>query len=217
MPKKPSGEIGITKISATSDGQIAEVISIDLPDDKEGLEKYFADKFVYQFNKDDPDNPITIIQQNDTTDLDFNISGSPAKYLELAEIAPYSEEVGKSALEGQWINVYDFSKWIWKQLIAKKQERYGGVCKATILLVYVARWEFYITQSILHSLIWTLRNKGCSFHEVFLLQCAGEDAHLLWKLHPNDHSLDHPRKFKENRYLNERPGTNGITTPSSVS
>ena len=214
MPKKPSGEIGLTKISATPEGQIAEVISINLPNDKEGLEKYFAERFVSQFNKDTPDNPISITQQNDTTDLDFNISGSSAKYLELAEIAPYSEDVGKSALEGQWINVYDFSKWIWKQLIEKKQERYGYVCKDTILLVYVARWEFYISQSILHCLIWTLQNKGCRFHEVFLLQCAGEDVNLLWKLHPNDHPVDHPRKFKKNKYLNGSPGSNGINTPT---
>jgi len=214
MPKKPSGEIGITKITATSDGQVAEVIPVNLPDDKEGLERYFADRFVFQLNKDSAlGGEITIEKQNDTTDLDFNISGSPAKYLELAEIAPYSEEVGKSALEGQWIRVYDYAKWIWKQIIEKKQGRYGDVCKDTILLLYVARWEFYISQTVLHCLIWTLQNKRCRFHAVYLMQSGGEDSNQVYCLHPSSHAADHPRKFKDNRYLNGKPGTDMLEAP----
>lgn len=215
MPRKPSGEIGITKITATPDGQVAEAIPVDLPNDKEGLERYFADRFVFQFNKDcAPGDAINIEKQNDTTDLDFNISGSRAKYLELAEIAPYSEEVGKSALEGQWICVYDYAKWIWTQIILKKKDRYGDVCKDTILLLYIARWEFYISQTVLHCLIWTLQNKGCRFRAVYLMQSSGEDNNLIYCLHPNDHPADPPRKFKDNRYLNGRPGTDHITVPS---
>lgn len=201
MPKKPSGEIGLTKITATSGGQKAELIPVTLPEDKEGLERYFADRFIFQLNKDDAlGNKITIIQQNDTSDLDFNISGSPANYLELAEVAPYSEEFGRSALSGKEIRVYDYSKWIWKQIIGKKQERYGEVCKNTILLLYITRWEFFISQTVLHCLIWTLKNKGCHFHAVYLMQSGGEDLNLVYSLYPNSLAPDHPRKFKDNRY-----------------
>jgi hypothetical protein len=215
VARKPSGEIGITKITATQDGQRAELLSVDLPEDKEGLEKYFADRFVSQLNRDGTlEDKIVIESQNDTTDLDFNITGSPAKYLELAEIAPYSEDVGKSALEGQWISVYDFSKWIWRQLIEKKQSRYGDVSKDTILLLYTARWEFFISQSVLHSLIWTLQNKGCCFHAVYLMQAGGEDLNLVYCLYPNNYPADHPRKFRENRYLNGKPGTDQLKLPN---
>lgn len=214
MARKPSGEIGITKIMATADGQIVKLISVDLPNDKEGLEKYFADRFVSQLNKDGVlEDEIVIESQNDTSDLDFNITGSPAKYLELAEIAPYSEKVGKCALEGQWINVYEFSKWIWQQLIEKKQQKYGEVCRDTILLLYTARWEFFISQSVLHSLIWMLQNIGCRFHAVYLMQAGGEDLNLVYCLHPNGHSADHPEKFRDNRYLNGKPGTDQLKIP----
>jgi hypothetical protein len=216
MPNKPSGEIGITKITATTDGQVAEVISVDLPDDKEGLERFFADRFVARLNKDNTPAPeIIIVSQNDTTDLDFNIGGSPAKYLELAEIAPYSEDVGKSALEGKWIDVYAFAKWIWTQLILKKQQRYGDVCKNTILLLYAARWEFYVSQSVLHCLIWTLQKKGCRFHGVYLMQSGGEDLDFVYCLHPSDHPTDPARKFRGNRYLNGKPGADRLETPKT--
>jgi len=208
VARKPSGEIGITKITSSSDGQMAELVHVELPDDKEGLERYFADRFVFQINKDGAlEHKIVIDKQNDTTDLDFNISGSRARYLELAEIAPYSEEVGKAALEGQWISVYDFSKWIWKQLVEKKQKRYADVCTHTILLLYTARWEFFVSQTVLHCLIWSLQNKGCRFHAVYLMQSGGEDLNLVYCLYPNDHAADHPRKFRDNRYLNAKPGT----------
>lgn len=214
MPKKPSGEIGVTKITVTSEDQVAEVVSVALPEDKEGLENYFANRFIARLNKDDADaTDIEIASQNDTTDLDFNITGSPAKYLELAEIAPYSEDVGKSALEGQWIEVYDFSKWIWQKLILKKQERYGDVCRDTILLLYITRWEFFISQTVLHCLIWTMQNKGCQFHKVYLMQSGGEDLDLVYCLYPNNHPADSARKFRDNRYLNMKPGTAQIRNP----
>jgi hypothetical protein len=208
LAKKPSGEIGVTKITATSDGQVAEVVSVSLPEDKEGRESYFARRFIARLNKNDAAaTDIEIVSQNDTTDLDFNITGSHAKYLELAEIAPYSEDVGKSALNGQWIEVYEFSKWIWQKLILKKQERYGDVSKDTILLLYLTRWEFFISQTVLHCLIWTLQNKGCRFHEVYLMQSGGEDLDLVYRLYPNDHPADPARKFRDNRYMNMKPGT----------
>lgn len=216
VAKKPSGEIGVTKITATPGGQVAEVIPVVLPDNKEELERYFADRFISRLNKDDTESPeINIASQNDTSDLDFNISGSSAKYLELAEIAPYSEDVGRSALEGQWINVYEFAKWIWCQLILKKQERYGEVCKDTILLLYITRWEFFVSQTVLHCLIWTLQNRGCRFHRVYLMQSGGTDLDLVYCLYPNDHPADPARKFRDNRYLNGKPGNDRLKTPDS--
>lgn len=218
MPKKPSGEIGVTRITATSEGQVAEVVSVVLPEDKEGLEHYFAKRFIARLNKDDVDAiDIEIVSQNDTTDLDFNITGSPAKYLELAEIAPYSENVGKSALEGQWIEVYEFSKWIWQRLIFSKQQRYGDVCKDTILLLYITRWEFLTSQTVLHCLIWTLQKKGCHFHKVYLMESGGEDLDLVYCLYPNNSPADPARKFRDNRYLNMKPGSALLTIPDTAS
>lgn len=208
MAAKPSGEIGVTRITATADSQVAELLSVSLPTDKEGLEKYFAGRFVAWLKKNGAAAAdIEIVSQNDTGDLDFNIKGSKAKYLELAEIAPYSEDFGKSALGGQWIEVYEFSKWIWQKIILKKQERYGDVSKDTILLLYPTRWEFFVSQPVLDCLIWTMQKKWCRFHEVYLMQSGGEDLDLVLRLYPNNHPAAPARKFRGERYLNLKPGT----------
>ncbi len=94
-PTKPTGEIGITKVTATNAGQVAELISSDLPTSKEALEQTFATLFVEAYNAGnlqrgtvDPGSSITIVSQNDTTDLDFTIQSDLGDYLELAEVAP---------------------------------------------------------------------------------------------------------------------------------
>ncbi|MFT4151093.1 MAG: hypothetical protein QM656_12925 [Paracoccaceae bacterium] len=166
-------------------------------------------RFIMEVNRGEcRDSPISISKQNDTTDLDFNITGSSAKYLELAEVAPYSEPFGRNALNERWISVYDFAKWIWKKIIENKEGKYGDTCKNTILLLYITRWEFLINQSILHCLIWTLKNKGCRFYSVYLMQSGGDDLNLIYRLYPNDHPADHPRRFRDNKYKNLRPGEN---------
>ncbi len=206
MPKKPSGEIGLTRIGKGGSSNLAQLLSVQLPKTKEELELYFAERFLRQYNQGSRVEKISIVDQNDTSDLDFVISGSSAKYLELAEIAPYGQPFIAEVSDGYWIKAYDFSKWIWKTILSKKGDKYGDLSKDVMLLLYGTNWKYYVSQEVLHGLIWTLRNKGCRFHSVFLLQSAGSDQDLLYQLFPCDHSADPARKFKDTRYLNYRPG-----------
>ena len=208
MPKKPSGEIGITKISGNGLTTCAQLLPVQLPETKEELELYFAERFLTQFNHEARVEKVSIVSQNDTSDLDFVISGSSANFLELAEISPYGKPFVTEVSDGYWVKVYDFSKWIWEEIISKKSDKYGKLSNDVILLLYGTNWKHYVCQEVLHSLIWTLRNKGCRFHSVFLLQSAGSSQDLLYKLFPSDQSADPARKFRDTKYLNYRPGVN---------
>jgi hypothetical protein len=204
--KKPSGEIGVTRLTISDGGQHAELIPVPLPTDKEGLERYFADRFLAKLNATpEYGATITIKKQSDTSDLDFIISGSTSRYLELAEIAPYSEEFGKSALQERSINVYEYSKWIWTKIILKKQNKYGSVCGNTMLLLYVTRWEFLLSELVKECLVWTLQAKGCLFHSVYLLHAGGDDLNLVDQLHRSSKTARAARHFKECEYFNLNP------------
>ncbi|HYM98377.1 MAG TPA: hypothetical protein VET25_01440, partial [Aestuariivirgaceae bacterium] len=91
------------------EGQVAELIPTVLPDDKEGLEEFFAKRFIEQFNHTLPLGAGVCIEnpkQNDTSDLDFSITCPAADYLELAELSPQSEAFGRSALRDGRLNAY---------------------------------------------------------------------------------------------------------------
>lgn len=114
-PRKSTGEIGVTRLTQTGDGQRADLISTLLPNDKEGLKKFFAELFIKQFNANRPLGPtITILNpvQNDTSDLDFAIESEVADYLELAELNPRSEAFGRAAYRTGKLGVYEYARWI---------------------------------------------------------------------------------------------------------
>jgi len=188
-PNKRTGELGVTKVTAQADGnQTAEVISAPLPPNKEHLELLFAQKFVEQFNAEKPlgvDCTIVSLSQNDTSDLDFNISCSLADYLELAELNPQSEAFGREALRTGKFNIYTYARWIWLKLIKAKQRSYGAqTAGRTILLLYCTHWQFLPTDKVPECLISTLTLEGCQFASVFIMQTNTTDLTVTRKIWP---------------------------------
>ena len=209
-PKKSTGEIGATKITQTAEGPRAEIIPTTLPSDKEGLEKFFAERFVEQFNADRPLGPRTAILdlvQNDTSDLDFSIKSPDADYLELAELNPRSQRFGRAAYRTGKINVYEYAHWIFFRVIRKKARSYGVTAGRTILLLYVTHWQFYPNERIIECLNSLVRQNGCDFAAVFAMLTNGSDLRILKPVHPYlGPSLPAPSKYSGFTFTNLEPG-----------
>jgi hypothetical protein len=216
---KASGEIGSTRITATQQGQIAEIVHIELPIDKEGLEQFFGSRFVTTFNETHPLGPtveITDCKQNDTSDLDFDITCTAADYMELAELNPRSEAFGRSALRDGKLNVYEYAKWIFNRLIKKKALAYGpSVANRTILLVYATHWQFFPSERVIECIRSHIQVHGCTFAAVFVLMTDGNDLRVLAPAHPfNGPKPKHkPSDYAAYKYWNFPPGHSSWTIP----
>lgn len=219
-PTKTSGEIGATRITATPDGETADIVHTELPIDKEGLEYFFASRFITTFNETKPLGPtvkIASFAQNDTSDLDFNIVCEAADYMELAELNPRSEAFGRSALRDGKLNVYAYAKWIFHRLIKKKALSYGpAVAARTILLVYATHWQFYPSERLIECIRSHIQLHGCNFAAVFVLQTNGVDLEILTPAHPfSGAKLPKPSDYAGFNYWNLPPGQSSWNIPMS--
>lgn len=209
-PRKNTGEIGVTKITQAADRLDAEVIPVSLPSDKEGLERFFAVRFVDQFNVARPLGPQTAISgliQNDTSDLDFAIECQIADYLELAELNPMSQPFGRAAYKTGKINVYDYARWVFFRVISKKARNYGVTAGRTILLLYVTHWQFYPSDRTIECLNSMVSYNGCAFAAVFVMLTNGSDLRILRPVHPYaGPTLPAPSKYAGFTLTNLEPG-----------
>lgn len=218
QPKKTTGEIGSTLITQTADGTRSEIVHVELPIDKEGLEHFFGSRFVSTFNETHPFGPgveISDLKQNDTSDLDFKIKSSIADYMELAELNPRSEAFGRSALRDGKLNVYDYAKWTFNRLIKKKERSYGPqLAGRTILLLYATHWQFYPSERMVECICSHVQIHGCSFASVFVLMTNGHDLRVLSPAHPHSGPpLPKPSSYSGFTYYNLVPGQSSWTIP----
>ena len=206
-PRKETGEIGSTRISATA----AEIIHTDLPIDKEGLENFFATRFLTDFNETHPLGPtieITNAKQNTTSNIDFDVSCAIADFMELAELNPRSEHFGRAALRDGKLNVYEYAKWIFNRIIRKKSRSYGArLSGRTILLLYSTHWQFFPSERVVECLRSHIQIHECDFAAIFLLFTNGDDLRVLSPVHPWEGlKLRKPSDYSEFTCWNLPPG-----------
>jgi len=211
MAKKTTGEIGFTRVTAGPEGTTVELISTDLPSNKEELEFYFCQRFIDAFNATRPLGPTVSIEspeQMDTSDLDFRIKCAAADYIEEAELNPRSEEFGRTAHRTGKLNVYEYAKWIYMRVIKKKMLKYGtDLSGRVILLLYVTHWQFLPSQSVIDCVRAIIAKDGCTFAAVFLLLTDGKELKVTEQLHPFNGLLPHkPAAYKGITLTNLEPG-----------
>jgi hypothetical protein len=209
-PKKASGELGLTKISGSSERPIAEYLHVELPSDKEELESYFAAPFVRAFNESRPlghDVLIEAITQNDTSDLDFNVVCPAADYLELGELNPRSETFGRKAFQTGHFNTHEYAHWIYSKIINEKQRSYGSTSCRSFLLLYSTHWQFLTSQNVVACLrSWCVRG-GVNFSGVFIMDMIGGTEPMITTIYPySGPPLPPPKAFKKLQYWNLPPG-----------
>lgn len=219
-PTKPTGEISITRVTATNEGQVAELISSNLPTNKEALEQTFATLFVDAYNAGNlqrgtvsPGSSITIVSQNDTTDLDFSIQSDLGDYLELAEVAPLSESFGRAALRTGKFHVLEMARWIYRSLIQRKFIKYGDeLAGRTLLLLYITNWQFLISDRTIECIASLCRTNGCKFAGVYIYQGSAGHLNLVSKVFPWDEgALPSPKAFRDFKLANGRPGQSSLS------
>lgn len=219
-PKKRSGEIGPTRITGGPLSITAEYQHIELPEDKEQLERFFAAPFVEHFNKTRPLGPdvsIDNLQQNDTSNLDFTISSTIAEYLELAELNPQSEAFGRKALRTGKLAIYEYSTWIYTRLIERKQKSYGQTAARTILLLYSTHWQFLPTKNVIDCVSSLCFYKGASFAAIFFMFTNGSDLVVTNRIHPYKGPIpDLPQTFRGLIGANLKPGAAQWTVDMST-
>jgi len=188
----------------------AEQIQVPLPDDKAQLEKFFAERFVEQFNSESPlgsDVSISDVRQNETYDLDFSINCRIADYLELAELAPLNQEFGRASHRTGRLNIYTYARWIFFRVIKKKSRSYGIIARRTILLLYVTHWQFYPSERVVECLNSLVQHNGCDFAAVFVILTNGSDLRVLRPIHPYvGPPLRAPRAYEGFTLRNLEPG-----------
>jgi hypothetical protein len=210
-PRKTTGEIGPTLVTMSAEGTTAKICHVDLPTDKEGVEQFFASRFVATFNETRPFGPtvqLSDLKQNDTSDLDFRITCPIADYMELAELNPRSEAFGRSAYGDGKLNIYDYSKWIFNRIIKKKGLHYGPqVSGRTMLLLYVTHWQFLTSDRIVECLRSHVQVHGCRFAAVFVLHTNGSDLSVSNLVHPfSAPKLPKPSAYSGLKLFNLPPG-----------
>jgi hypothetical protein len=149
-------------------------------------QRIFAEKFADAFNEQHPlgkDVEVTIVKQNDTSDLDFLIRCQVASHLELAELTPLSQDFGKKAFKTGKLNVYEYAKWI-SGLIGKKQNAYGSQTGDIILLLYATHWQFFPSEKVIQCLRSLCRKDACRFSAVFVFLTNGTDLFIPTLIHP---------------------------------
>lgn len=221
MPPKPSGQIGSTQISSTLSGRpAAQLDTLILPPDKEGLEKFFAARFATAFNIRlplGPDVSLKVARQNSVDDIDFSIDCAKAKYLELGELNPFETDFGRCAKSNGTVDVYAYSKWVWQEIINAKATKYGNsLSEKTILLLYSTHWQFQPHEQLRKCLASTLQKHGCRFAAVMILYATGEDCNELLTVAPVEVRMPPPRTYKGNSYTNIPPDQASIPVGNGV-
>lgn len=204
MPRKPTGEIGTTKISNSG----ADFEKIPFPTDKESIEVMISNMFVEHFPKEEkaffnPYNPT----KNAENDFDFTIStDTGSKQLELMEYAPIEQLHGKYQLAPNEYLAGDFADDFFNRIM-KKSVRYAGQ-KNIILLTYFTHWAFIPSDSVIGLLQWMLITSKHSFERVFLVMPFDRTFGLTKMIYPaplSCHPYSDAKRFRNNKVINLDP------------
>lgn len=167
--KKPKGQIGPIKYSASADS--VKFDEIPLPDTKEEIEKYIVDLFIRtgrsQFRENFfVDRPI----QNLAGDFDFDVVTPKGKaYLELMEIAPLELYKTTHDKAPESYKPYEIAKFAFEKIQAKEKKYPKNLAREIFLLLYITNWKFALSDLTVNILGYFCHNSINVFDVIFLL------------------------------------------------
>lgn len=208
--RKPTGQIGPTRVTATPAGVSSEFMPIDFGDSKVGVERRIASMFLCLAPEQNvfPHSACSLVQ-NEESDLDFTLISKDEKSrkLELMEIAPL-EGVGGYSSASEIYRPYEFAKEI-LATIQKKSRKYGPPSSAEHhLLLYVTDWKFILSESVVGLLqYWTL-SESHNFNGIYLFMPMEERegvSRLIFPTPASFWSSYDPEAYRENVVHNINP------------
>jgi len=210
QPKKPTGEIGMMRLSAGEGDASAEFMPIPFPTTKPDIEEYIVKRFLAQASGTQVF-PYCgcAVEQNPEADLDFTLTCADKKTrkLELMELAPLEHLRGAYAEAPNSYNSYDFAKYIVGKIFAKSQ-KYGRPSGSELhLLVYITDWRFLVSDNTIALVDWWLAHEPHNFTGIYLYEPIDQNTGLGILLYPSSHkSKDFdPEAFRGNVVWNADP------------
>ncbi len=176
-PTKPTGTIQWATITPTS----VDVQNFDFPREKEEIEMLFAQKYVDRVKEVGIE--VSIDKQNETNDLDFNVtlSGRQA-YLELTEIAPLG--VGGFKAAGESYEILSFAVSIAEQIEAKSMQCAAATEKQKLLLLYTTDWRFAVVPNALEHLQFLMHSGNHGFLRIDIIEIRADGSADLRFIYP---------------------------------
>lgn len=208
---KPTGRIGPIRISTNSRGEItSSVTRIPFSEDKDEIEKYIVDRFIYSANKALEENGEQFIMsspsKNKMDDFDFDVETTRGRaYLELMEAAPLERINGGYNNASPWCKSYEYAKELFDKIIDKSNKYPKKLDRALFLLLYVTHWTFVLNKVVITYLRYFCSKNPPRFNAVFsYVPTDAEIGETRW-IYPVPPILlkgFNPEKFRNHEVLN---------------
>jgi hypothetical protein len=212
--KKPTGKIGPLHVSLNPEEKITTgVAKVLFPQDKDEIERYIVDQFVYSASKELERTGDRFIisdpSKNPLDDFDFNVRTPRGEaYLELMEAAPLERVKGSYNKAPARYKPYEYAEDIFKK-ITKKSDKYPSKLKRELfLLLYVTHWTFVLSDTTVAYLRYFCAMHPLKFNAVFSYVPLNKELGTVRWLYPVPHELIKgfdPDKYKNNEVLNLDP------------
>jgi len=193
MNKKPTGVTGFIRIGPTG----ANYHQTIFPETKEDIEKFIAEKFVLNLNKQNSFLQIKNFIKNKENDFDFLMETNIGKKdLDLMEIAP--KDLMKNGYSNIPNNYYDidFGKKVWAKVM-EKNEHYGIKKKNLFLLIYPTDFRFNLSELCIQYIKYLANKEKHCFEMIFYFSMLDNDEGVGRLISPSE--INH---FDEERYKN---------------
>ena len=188
--KKPSGILGYAQaVSGATTTATFEKISF--PHDKEGIERFIVDQFIYSGNREAKkrgsdygfflQDPV----QNPIDDFDFEIkSMGELAYLELLEAAPLEHVKGGYAQAPNSYRPLEFAEDIFSKIVSKSSRYPPNLDRKLYLLVYVTHWTFFFNPLTINILQHLCNGTKLVFEDVLAYCPLDEREGVIYSLYP---------------------------------
>jgi len=194
--KKPTGDSGVTKISADAEGSKADFKRLEFPHTKDQIEKFIVENFLRLAPSAGvfPHTNCTVLQ-NPESDLDFTLhcADKCPRKLELMEVAPLEHLRGSYTSAPSSYKPYEFGRYILNKMLSKSS-KYGLSGQTELhLLIYITDWKFILSQSVTALLqYWTLKTSH-NFAGIYVYMPINETEGVSQLIFPTPH--DHWKSF----------------------
>jgi hypothetical protein len=212
--KKPTGNIGPIGTSIDSKGNlVASVANVPFPQDKEEIEKYIVERFIYSANKELEKSGEQFIifkpSKNHLDDFDFNVQTQRGKaYLELMEAAPLEKTKGGYSKAPASYKPYEYAIEIFEKITEKSKKYPKGLKGELFLLLYVTHWTFVFSETTMAYLRYFCSMNAPKFNAIFSYVPFDVEVGTVRWIYPVPPELlkgFDPDKYKNNEVLNLDP------------
>lgn len=194
MNRKPTGKLGFIRAGVSG----ATYNQIVFPESKDDIEKFIADRFVFNSNNKNSFLKVTECVKNIENDYDFSLKTTIGnKYMDLMEIAP--KELMKNGYKDISTHYDDLElgKKIWEK-VNDKSKHYGKNTKDLFLLIYPTDFRFNLSELVVQYLKFLSNKNNHCFEMIFYFSLLDSNEGIPRLIYPSDIKNFDEEKYKNN-------------------